>query len=380
MRREKRELDRPSARQNLRVFPGSVKLQHQAPKSLVENLAAGSAAQIVIAVAAVLAICYFAKLVVITIFTAILLAFFLEPIVSRLERLHLPRAAGSFIAVIGLMGCLYATANFSYSNAIGFVDELPKYTTTIRDATIRFHKQAAKIDQTTQAVLPDNPADKGAVRIKQQTSWSDWLTSSVGGITEILLTISFIPFLVYFMLSWKDQTRSATVKLFRRENRRAVDHTIGGIARMLHAFLVGNLICGLFMSVVSVIAFGFFQIPYFYFLGVLSGFISLIPYLGVFLALIPPIAAGLGVLDPPDMFAIACLVVGLHVVTVSVLFPKIIGKRLKLNPLVVSMSLLMWGWIWGAMGLVLAIPITGALKIVFDHVESLAPLGAWMGD
>jgi predicted PurR-regulated permease PerM len=62
-----------------------------------------------------------------------------------------------------------------------------------------------------------------------------------------------------------------------------------------------------------------------------------------------------------------------------VLYPKIIGGRLRLNPLTVTLALLIWGWIWGAAGLILAIPITAGMKIVFDHVEPLKPFGAWLG-
>jgi predicted PurR-regulated permease PerM len=58
--------------------------------------------------------------------------------------------------------------------------------------------------------------------------------------------------------------------------------------------------------------------------------------------------------------------------------PKVIGKRLRLNPLVVTIALLVWGWIWGAMGLILAIPMTGTMKIIFDHIDSLHASGRWL--
>ena len=357
---------------NIRQFPKSASLLH--------SRSGGSGAQIVVAITAALAVCYFAKLVLITIFTSILLAFLLEPIVSRLQRWRLPRPAGSFVAVSLLMVCLYVVAYFSYNKALDFVDDLPRFTEKIRQTTLRFHRQAAKLEQSTEALIPGPPSQPGDVRITPKTTWTDWLTSSMSGITELLVTISFIPFLTYFMLSWRDRTRKATVKLFRPENREIADHTLGGIAGMLHGFLTGNLICGLFLSAASIVAFGAFNIPYFYFLGVLSGFLSLVPYLGVALAILPPVAAGLGVLNGEEIFAIAGIVVGLHVVGINVLFPKVIGKRLQLNPLVVTIALLVWGWIWGAMGLVLAIPITGALKIIFDHIEGLQPLGEWMAE
>jgi predicted PurR-regulated permease PerM len=77
---------------------------------------------------------------------------------------------------------------------------------------------------------------------------------------------------------------------------------------------------------------------------------------------------------------IVATVFGLHLFALNVLYPKIIGKKMSLNPLAVTISLLFWGWLWGAMGLILAVPMTGALKIVFDHVDSLRPYGAWMGE
>src|SRR5262249_7738341 len=148
----------------------------------------------------------------------------------------------------------------------------------------------------------------------------------------------------------------------------------------LRAFIVGNVICGLFMSLVSTVAFGLLGLPYFYFLGFSSGFLSLIPYLGVILAVLPPLATGLGQLTKVDLAAIVGIILVLHVFTINMLFPKVIGKRLKLNPLVVVLALLIWGWVWGAMGLLLALPITGAMKIIFDEVDALRPFGAWLGD
>jgi predicted PurR-regulated permease PerM len=73
-------------------------------------------------------------------------------------------------------------------------------------------------------------------------------------------------------------------------------------------------------------------------------------------------------------------VLGLHLIALNVLYPKFLGNRLQLNPLSVTISLLFWGWLWGAMGLVLAIPLTAATKIIFDHIEVLRPYGAWLGE
>jgi predicted PurR-regulated permease PerM len=350
----------------------------EASSELRTSVAVGSTAQVVLAVAAVLTVCYVAKLVMITLASSLLLAFVLEPVVRRLECWRVPRTVGAFVAVLLLLGCVYGVTYFSYSNAVTFINNLPKYTYKIRGTLIRFHQQAEQLQKTTETVLPESQQEKAAMKVRTQNTWTDWLTNSASGLTELLVALSFMPFLVYFMLSWKDRLRVATVKLFRPEHRHAADETLGAIASMVHGFIIGNLLCGLFVSGGSVLAFGLLKIPYFYFLGFISGFLSLLPYLGTILAMLPPLVAGTGTLSGPGIAAVCLVVFGLDMLAVSVLFPKLIGKRLQLNPLVVTIALLVWGWIWGAMGLILAIPITGTMKIIFDHIDSLRPFGAWM--
>jgi predicted PurR-regulated permease PerM len=121
-------------------------------------------------------------------------------------------------------------------------------------------------------------------------------------------------------------------------------------------------------------------IPYFYFIGLISGYLSLVPYLGVIVAVIPPAAAGLGVVGLKGLIIIAGTVLGVHLFAMNVLYPKILGKRLQLNPLVVTVSLLFWGFVWGALGLLLAVPVTAGLKIICDHVDGWQGIGELMGE
>ena len=338
------------------------------------------AAQSVIAVAVVLAICYVAKLVLVVLLVSILLAFILAPLVALFERARIPRPLGAFFALMVLLALVYGGLYFGYNRAVDFSQQLPKYSAHIKRVLMRFREQAQKLQSSTEKVLPNEPADKQTVKVQQQTNWWDTVTSSLGTAAEILLMISFIPFLVFFMLTWQDHVRAATVMLFKMENRNIAYVTLGRISAMIHSFINGNLAVGVFTSLVSLAVFGFLHLQYFYFLGFISGFLSLIPYLGVVLAAIPPVVAGLGLLHGGGFAAILLTVFGLHVFAINVLYPKLIGKRLQLNPLAVTLALLFWGWLWGAMGLILAIPLTGAMKIIFDNVESLRPFGAWLGE
>jgi predicted PurR-regulated permease PerM len=216
--------------------------------------------------------------------------------------------------------------------------------------------------------------------VRQVQTWSETLTHGAGTLTDILLAASFVPFLAYFLLTWHSHARSATVMLFPLEYRNTAFVTLGLIGKMLQSFIVGNLVIGLLISAVSVGIFGLMHVPFFYFVGILSGFLSLVPYLGVVLAIVPPVVVGIGQLDAGGLVLIVLTVVGLHLAALNVLYPKLLGSRLKINPLAVTIALLSWGAIWGAVGLVLAIPITGAMKIVFDHVESMKPYADWLGE
>jgi predicted PurR-regulated permease PerM len=148
---------------------------------------------------------------------------------------------------------------------------------------------------------------------------------------------------------------------------------------MIRTYVLANVVIGLVSSLVCGIVFWYLGIQYFYFIGLISGFVSLVPYLGIFLALLPPLAGGIGTLHRGGIIAVIVTVIVMHLVTMNLIYPRVIGRRLQLNALAVSLSLLFWAWIWGASGLLLAIPILGAVKIVCDHVEPLQPLGSWLG-
>jgi len=336
------------------------------------------AAVVILAAAAVLTLIYVGKFILVVILISILTSFVLAPAVDFLTRFQIPRGLGALVSVVVLVVLLAGAGYVSYSRAMAFMHQLPMYKAKIQALIAPVREQAGQIEQTT-AVL-QAPTDEKTITVKQSTDWTDLVSRNASAVSEIVLALTFIPFLVFFMLSWQDHVRSATVMLFRMENRNAAYVMLGLVARMIRSFIVGNFIIGVFLSVCSISLFGVMGLPYFYFLGIISGFLSLIPYLGVILAILPPLVANLGELTTGGSLVIVFGVLGLHLVAMNVLYPKILGKRLQLNPLAVTLALLFWGWLWGAMGLILAVPITGAVKIICDNIERLRPYGAWLGE
>ena len=335
---------------------------------------------VVIAAGVVLFFVYQAELVLVILMLSILLAFILDPVAELLQRLRLPRSLASFTAVLLLFAAMGLATYASYNQAASFVEDWPKYSSKVRKEISRVWQKAERWEKNADILPSKSSGDIWDAATRPSPNLTDLLTRGFGSVSEALLAASFIPFLVYFMLSWQQHVRSATVMLFRMDHRNTAYVTLGLIAKMMRSFMVGNLLVGVFMALISTIVFGFLQVPFFYFIGPISGFVSLVPYLGVLLAILPPLIVGVGQIHGSDMVMIAIAVIVLHLFSLNILYPKFLGNRLQLNPLAVTISLLFWGWLWGAMGLVLAIPLTGALKIVFDHVEPLRPYGAWIGE
>src|SRR5215471_3732921 len=339
-----------------------------------------AAALVILAAATVLSLMYVAKLILVVILTAVLLSFVLAPMVDALANLRIPRSLGAFLSVAAMVATLAIVSYLSYARALDFMSQMPQYRIHLRHILNDIRERAEAFEKTTETVLPPEPEDKNSVTVRERNSLSRVISQNMSTVSETLLAISFVPFLTFFMLSWRDHVRAASVMLFSMENRNTAYVALSLIAAMIRSFIVGNFVIGLFLSAASIAAFGLMGLPYFYFLGVMSGFLSLIPYLGVFLALLPPVIVGLGYLTTATFILTCLIVVGLHLFAMNVLYPMVLGKRLQLNPLAVTLSLLFWGWLWGAMGLLLAVPLTGALKIICDNIGRLRPFGAWMGE
>ncbi len=328
----------------------------------------------IVGIAGIMALCYYGESVLAVVMISILVAFVLAPVVDALTWFHLPRGLAALVAILLLMSVLMGIVYFSYNQAMILMRDLPKYASQVREEAMSFRKQAENFE------VLEPESDKNVVNVRPATDWTDILTRGFGSASTAILSVSFVPFLAYFMLTWQQHVRSATVMLFSLEHRHTAYTTLGLISAMIRSFMVGNVVIGLVIGAASTLVFAVFRVPFFYFVGFMSGFLSLIPYMGILLALVPPIFVGLGHLEFSDLLLISIIVLVLHLIALNVLYPKILGNRLQLNPLAVALGLLVWGALWGGMGLLLAIPITAAMKIIFDHVESLRPYGAWLGE
>ncbi len=334
-----------------------------------------------IAVAVMFVCIYFASSVVITLVCSILIASVLEPGVKLMERLRVPRWVGSLLMVLLTLGIMYLLVYAIYDRAVAFMDDLPKLVTKLKQITAHIQSTAQTIRQSTQIVPPSSEANLPAVRLQQESPWMQFLLRGIGSVYAFIVTVMFIPFLVFFMLTSKHQLWAATLNLFPANRRQQAEDVIHAISQMLRQFVLGNLLVALISAALIVPVFAGLQLRYAVLLGLMAAFLSLIPYIGVALAILPPLLMALLQFDTMQpFFVLGTTVAVVHFLAANFLTPKLVGRRVNLNALSVTIAMMFWGWLWGGIGLVLAVPITAAIKAVCDNVEKLKPYGAWLGE
>jgi predicted PurR-regulated permease PerM len=365
----------------------------------------------IVALGTIVAILYFGRVFFITAMMAVTIAFILEPLVALLMRLRLPRSVASFVVCCFALACLYVIGLGAYSQLTGLYNELPVYGQRIGDIIDGAREKIQGVEkQTYQIFLParqrqqleeeEQRAQKAAEKkrggkkgdttpqlavaapapIDSGSAIGGYVYAHLNSFYQILLMVSFIPFLVYFMLSWRDHINRAFLQLFQGEARLVAARSLQGIAEMVRAFVVGNFLLGILLAFLSSGMFWMMHLPYPLLIGPLSGMLSLVPYVGLPLAMAPPLFSALGINTVPVYILVIASVALLHLLALNLLYPKIVGSRVHLNPLVVTFSLMLWGFLWDAPGLLLAIPLTAGLKAVCDNVKGLRPIGKFLGD
>jgi predicted PurR-regulated permease PerM len=333
----------------------------------------------IIALGIVFAFLYFASSVVMTLLLAVLMAYFLDPVVEFLERMRIPRGLGSLVVLLAGISLVGGSGYLVAVRASQFAAAWPRYSAILSHATSAVDRKLATVENQVEAIAPEE--EKGpAVRIAETRPAIELLLRGVGSLYSVFFVVTFVPFLVFFMLAAKPQIWKVTMELFPPGKRTRVKEALDQVNIMLRGYLVGNALVALILMIASWIFFVIIHLDYPFLAGCVSGLLNLVPYLGAVLAWLPPFFLGMVKWKTVGPYlGVAATMLLLHIVGMNVLMPAIVGRRVHLNPLAVTIALLLWGWLWGAIGLLLAIPITATVKVVCDHVEGWEPAGRWLG-
>jgi predicted PurR-regulated permease PerM len=318
---------------------------------------------------------YYASSICITVVLAGFLAILFDPVVVTLEKLHLPRgvaAAGIVLAGMSLIGLLgYAL----YGKAMSFAEELPAYASKVQQTIEPISRKIQDFQQSAGNLTNDvHPSKKvPEVRVQESPTWPDYLVRGVGSVWGVLIIAGVVPFLTFFMLCTKDQMATRMEGLF--DSRIDAARFIATLNQMIRGFVAGNLIVGSVMAVATTLVLWGLGVKGAIPLGIASGLLNLLPFLGLIASLALPLAAALLQFNTPGPYiVITVTILFLHVVSANFLIPKFIATRVSIGPVAATVGILFWGWLWGVMGLLLAVPLTAFIKLVADLHPSLCHL------
>ena len=333
----------------------------------------------VIAAAIILLFFYYAAGVVITLLLSILLAYFLDPAVEFLERVGLPRTLGAVIMVLILIAVLLAVGYALWSRTADFAENWPKYSSVLQRAASVIEGRIKGIEGQVSQIAPEQGNPSSSAARSEPSIVRTLIFRGVGSLYALFLEITFMPFLVFFMLAEKRQVWHGTLELFPASRRTQVKQTLEDLRDVLRDYLAGMSIVTMIVIAVSSLFFWVMGMEYPILTGIASGLLNMVPYIGVVMAWLPAFLIALAKWNTISRFIlIAAVLTTVHVLAINLVAPQLVGRRVRLNAVAITISLLFWGWVWGGMGLVLAIPITATLRVICDHTESWRPIGRWL--
>ncbi len=333
----------------------------------------------VIVLALAMAFCFLASSFCITLVLATFLSILIDPLVSLLERWHIPRSVSAALLILAGMAGLGLAGYGSYNRVSTFIENFPSYADRVREIVAPLNHKIEQVEESAKRLNPEPGKKVTEVKVRQPPTWPSYLVRGFGSVSSAILILGVVPFLMFFMLVRKEKWYQTMAQLLGPKNDPL--EFSNSLAAMVRRFMIGNLAAGLFMASVTVVLLWALKIQGALILGVVSGLLNLIPFLGAMLAMLVPVTAGLIQAAPVStLLIIGFAVICIHIVSSNYIFPRLIGSRMNIGPVAATAGILFWGWLWGPMGVLLSIPLTGTVKLIADCHPSLVHLSNMLGE
>jgi predicted PurR-regulated permease PerM len=324
---------------------------------------------------------YFARAFFVPVLLAVMLDFLLSPIVRMLKRVRIPEPIGAVLVLLGLVLVL-GTAVYSLADPVReWLNKAPATLSTTRDQLSKIRRPVEQVSRTAEQVedATSAPADTRATEVVVK---GPSLSERLFGTTQSIATVGMeVLILLYFLLAAGDLFLQKLIKVLPqlKDKKRAVTiarETEAGVSAYLFTMTLLNIGEG----VVVAVAMALLGVPNAVLWGVLAVVLEYVPYVGAFVLAGILALVGLSTFDTPFQ---ALMVPGTYIVINFIqgnfLVPMVLGRKLTLNPVAIFIGLVFFWWIWGVPGAFLAVPILATFKIFCDHIETLQPIGEFLG-
>ncbi|TAF43621.1 MAG: AI-2E family transporter [Sphingobacteriales bacterium] len=307
-----------------------------------------------------------------------LFAILLLPLSNFLEqKLRFPRVMAAILCVVffiaAMLGIIYLLG--SQLSALG--SDWPKLKFQIlitidnlqdwieQTFKINAAKQTKYVNQQTGKLLTTNTAALG---------------ETVLSISSVLLFLIFTFLYTFFILLKRTLLINFLVALFDKAHSHIVYNIIEQVKFIIKKYIVGLVLQMLIVSLLTFMVLSILDVPYALLLGLLTGILNVIPYVGVLSALILSMVITLASASGMQALWVGAALLGIHVIDGNIIMPIIVGSKVKINALIVIVAVVIGEMLWGISGMFLAIPIIAIAKIIFEKVDGLKPWGLLLGD
>jgi predicted PurR-regulated permease PerM len=311
---------------------------------------------------------------------AILLDFLLSPVVRALRRIGLPEPAGAGIVMLGLIAMLGLGLYYLSGPAARYIALVPQSVEKVRDRIESMRGSMAQVTEAAEQV--ERVADVGEDDAPQVEIKGPSLTRQLfGGTTALLSAATVVIFLTYFLLAVGDLFLQKIVAVLPQFKDKRVAVTIfRETEAQISLYLFTTTLINTGVGVVTALVIYLLGMPNPVLWGVVAMVLNFVPYVGavanmVLLAL----AALMTFEDTGRAMAVPGAFLALNLVESNLVTPMIYGNRMRLNTVALFIGLVFWWYIWGVPGAILAVPMMAAFKIACDHIESLSPIGEFLG-
>ena len=329
------------------------------------------------------------RAVLLPVASAAVLAFVLTPPVKWLER-RLPRGLALAIVLLVAAGALGGAGFFLASQLDDLSTQLGKYTESMRRKVAglqaggagplaRVEVMVARIaDGLEKRVAPDDaPVQVAPAPVRRATHL--WVL--VRPLAEPIVTVLFVLVLCVFMLGQRDDLRNRLIQLVGTGNVTAITRALDEGTRRINRYLRDQTLINAIFGGLVALGLYLLGIPYFVLWGVVAALARFVPYLGAIASMLLPAALAFALFPGWSRTLLTVgLFVGMDLVTAYAIEPVLIGYRTGVSSIALLLSAFFWAWIWGPVGLALAIPITVSLAVLGRHVPGLHFLGVLLGD
>lgn len=314
--------------------------------------------------------------IVIPLFFSLLISLMLLPLTKGLERLKIPKSLAALISLLLFIAFVGSVFYFLGAQVVDFSKDLPQlgsrmqgWIVDLQDwVTRKFHVDASR----QMEYLNQGAADFA----RTASGIAQTLLLTVGGFA--IWTI-FVFIFTFFMLTHRSLLQNFLTCLFARRDQPRVTEIITEVRSLANSYVLGLLIEMVVVAVLNCTLFFVFGVKYALLLGVLAAVMNIIPYLGIWTSAFIAALITLSNSTPTHALSVLIILIAVHFVDANLLMPRIVGRRVNMNPLVTIIAVLTGELLWGIAGMFLFIPLVGILKIVFERVNDLKPWAILMG-